>query len=65
MKINTLLELYTKSAVFTYKLIIYEQMDGMAKGSRLAPVFSNIFMEGLEQKSIETNNPNRRRGLDT
>jgi len=25
-------------------------------GSRLAPVFSNIFMEWLEQKAIETSN---------
>jgi len=53
---HTLLELCTKSAVFTYKEIIYEQTDGMAMGSRLASVFSNIFMEWLNQKAIETSN---------
>jgi len=42
--------------VFAYKRIIYKQMDGMEMGSRLAPVFPNIFMEWFEQRVVETSN---------
>lgn len=51
-----LLEMCTKSTVFTYKGITYEQTDGIAMGSRLAPVFANIFMECFEEQALQYSN---------
>ncbi|XP_050528175.1 uncharacterized protein LOC126898277 [Daktulosphaira vitifoliae] len=53
-KLQSLLEICTKTTVFTYQDTIYEQTDGMAMGSRLAPVFANIFMEWFEAEAMST-----------
>ncbi|XP_050532593.1 uncharacterized protein LOC126900718 [Daktulosphaira vitifoliae] len=53
-KLHSLLELCTKTTVFTYQDNIYEQTNGMAMGSRLAPVFANIFMEWFEVDAMNT-----------
>ena len=37
----------------------YNQIDGVAMGSPLAPVFANIFMVSYESKWLNENNLNK------
>ena len=45
-----LLEMSTKETNFSFNDKIYDQIDGVAMGSPLAPVMANIFMRYLEEK---------------
>jgi len=47
-----LLELCTKNVHFTFQNEVYQQTDGVAMGSPLGPVLSNIFMVNLEKSII-------------
>lgn len=46
-------EFVLTSTYFTYKGKYYEQVEGVAMRSPLAPVIADIFMEGLECKTLE------------
>ena len=47
-----LLNVATDSTYFLFNNKIYKQIDGMAMGSPLGPVFANIFMNSLEEKYL-------------
>ena len=53
-QICQLTELCLKSTYFQYEDMIFEQSDGMAMGSPLSPVVTNIFMEDFESTAIVT-----------
>ena len=53
-EMKELLYLCTKNAHFTLNSKTYVQIDGVAMGSPLGPVFTNIFMVELEQNIIPT-----------
>ena len=46
---KNLLLLCTRNAHFTFENNIYQQKDGVAKGSSLVPVFEGILMVHLEK----------------
>lgn len=50
--LNALLHLCTKEVHFTFNEEIYQQLDGVAMGSPLGPLFANIFMSELEKTLI-------------
>ena len=47
-----LLLVVTNNTYFIFNGKLYQQIDGMAKGSPLGPVFANIFMNYLENKFL-------------
>jgi uncharacterized protein (UPF0335 family) len=49
-----LLEVSMKTIYFQFEDELYQQKDGMAMGSSLPPVVSNIFMEHFEKLVLET-----------
>jgi hypothetical protein len=49
-----LLEVCMKTTYFQFEDKFYQQNDGMAMGSSLSPVVSNIFMEHFEKLAIDT-----------
>ena len=49
-----LLELCAKDTVFVFNDQLYKQIDGMATGNPLGPIFADIFLDHYEKKS----NPN-------
>ena len=51
-----LLTLCAKNVPFTYDNKVYQQNDGVAMGSPLAPVLSGIFMVKLENSLVPTLN---------
>ena len=42
-----------KSTYFTFCGEIYEQTEGVAKGSPLSPIVANLFMEHYERKVLD------------
>ena len=48
--LKKLLELSIKSSHFVFDKIYYDQIDGVAMGSPLAPTLANIFMADFEEK---------------
>ena len=44
-EISSLVEICLRSTFFTFRGSIYEQMEGVAMGSPLSPVVTNLFME--------------------
>ena len=51
-ELKTLLELCTKEVHFTFNKKVYKQTNGVAMGSPLSPVLTNIFMVHLEEFMI-------------
>ena len=51
-EMKKLLEICTKEMHFSFKGIIYKQINGVAMGSPLGPVIANIFMSELEEQLI-------------
>jgi hypothetical protein len=49
-----LLEVCMETTYFQFEDKFYQQKDGMAMGSSLSPVVSNIFMEHFEKLAIDT-----------
>jgi hypothetical protein len=49
-----LLELCLETAYFQVDDRYYQQKEGMAMGSLLSPVFSNIFVEHFEKLALDT-----------
>lgn len=60
-------EICLKSMFFSFKGILYKQIDGIVTGSPLSPMVANIYMESFEIFSIESfhSNLNGGRGLWT
>ena len=54
-KVRTLLTLCTDNLYFTIGDEIYAQIDGVAMGSPLDPVFVNIFLAIHEQRLLQNN----------
>ena len=50
---KSLLEMATKETNFIFNGKCYDQIDGVAMGSPLAPVLANIFMRNFEEKAFE------------
>ena len=51
-----LLQIATSETNFIFNGKIYDQVDGVAMGSPLAPILSNIFMRWFEEKALESYN---------
>ena len=49
-----LVEICLRSTYFCFQGEIYEQTEGVAKGSPLSPIVANLFMEDLEEKVINS-----------
>ena len=52
--ISTFLEFILKANVFTFNGKPFKQKHGTAMGTKCAPCFANLFMNGLETKFLET-----------
>ncbi len=53
-ELNKLLVICTQQSHFQFDGKFYDQVDGVAMGSPLGPLFANIFMAELEQKHMNT-----------
>ena len=60
LKLPTWLRNASRSTYFCFQGEIYEQTEGVAKGSPLSPIVANLFMEDLEEKVINSS-PQKRR----
>ena len=49
---------------FYFQEKYYEQVEGLAMGSPLFPVLANLFMEIIEQTTLENIHANLKYGLD-
>ena len=49
-----LVRIYLKSTFFSFKGVLYEQVEGVAMGSSLSPVVANLYMEAFEKSAIES-----------
>ena len=49
-----LLSLAVKKCHFTFNNRIYQQIDGMAMGIPLGPLFANIFMTSMKKRGFTT-----------
>ena len=49
-ELKQLLTICTKSSHFVFNNKFYDQIDGLAMGSPLGPLFANIFMDSFEKK---------------
>ena len=49
-----LVRIYLKSTFFSFKRVLYEQVEGVAMGSPLSSVIANLFMEAFEKSAIES-----------
>jgi hypothetical protein len=52
-EIANLAEVCLRSTLFSYQGELYEQTSGVALGSPLFPIVSNLFTENFEKKSLE------------
>jgi hypothetical protein len=51
--LKKLLETCTKRSHFQFRGLFFDQIDGVAMGSPLAPTLANIFMDNLETKAMD------------
>ena len=49
-KFESLLKLAVTDSYFTFNVQLYRQIDGVAMGSSLGPIYANIFMSAHESK---------------
>ena len=49
-----LVRICLKSTFFSFKGVLYEQIEGVAMGSPLSPVVANLYMEAFEKSAIES-----------
>ena len=49
-----LFEFYLKNTYFSFQDQFYEQVEGMAMGSPVSPITTNLYMEYLEQDALST-----------
>ena len=52
--ISWLLEFYLKSTYFSFQGRFYQQLEGTAMGSPISPIITNLFMEDLETRALNT-----------
>jgi predicted GIY-YIG superfamily endonuclease len=60
--LKILLTICTQESHFQFDGVYYEQIDGVAMGSPLGPLFANVFMDEFEHKHVESL---KEIGLDT
>ena len=48
-----LVRICLKSTFFTFKGVVYEQVEGVAMGSPLSPIVANLYMEAFEKSAID------------
>ena len=54
VQIISLLEVCLKTTYFQFQGRFYEQLQGAAMGSSINPIVANLYMEGFENKAINT-----------
>ena len=53
-QLRDLLKMCTSESHFQFGGVYYDQIDGVAMGSPLGPLFANVFMSDFERKHMET-----------
>ena len=51
---QTLFDIVLKCNVFSFHTHIYQQIQGTAMGTKMAPSYANIFMDSLERQFLES-----------
>ena len=47
-----LVRIFLKSTFFSFKGVLYENVEGIAMGSPFSPVVANLYMEAFERSAI-------------